>query len=96
MNAGENIVHNAGGNIISSAQKNVQITAGESITETANDDYTLTANNIDEIAMKSRSSKATSITENMNSGQMLSSKDNIVLESAKEILNNSGKKVKLQ
>ena len=96
VNAGENIVYNAGGNIIVAAQKNVQITAGESITETANEDYTLTALNIDEIAMKNRSSKATSITENMNSGQMLSSKDNIILESAKEILNNSGKKVKLQ
>ena len=96
VNAGENIVYNAGGNIVVSAQKNINIVASESITETANEDYSLTATNINETAMQSRSSKATSITENMDKGQFLSTKDSITLESAKEVFNNSGKKVKMQ
>ena len=69
VNAGENIIYNAGGNIVSSAQKNVNTIAGESITELANEDYSLTASNIFETAQIGRSSKAKSITENMEKGQ---------------------------
>jgi type VI secretion system secreted protein VgrG len=96
VNAGENIIYNAGNNIIASAQKNVNIIAGESITELANDDYSLTASNIFETAQKGRSSKAASITENMEKGHMISTKEAIHVESAKEVNINSGKKVKMQ
>ncbi|WP_415782650.1 phage baseplate assembly protein V, partial [Flavobacterium jumunjinense] len=96
VNAGENIIYSAGGNIVSSAQKNINIIAGESITELANEDYSLTASNIFETAQIGRSSKAKSITENMEKGNIISSKEAIHVESAKEVNVNSGKKVNMQ
>jgi type VI secretion system secreted protein VgrG len=96
ITAGENIIYNAGNNIVVSAQKNVNIIAGQSLTELANDDYSLTASNIFETAQKGRSSKAASITENMEKGHMISTKDTIHVESAKEVNINSGKNVKMQ
>ena len=94
--AGENVLINAGNNIVASAQKNVNILAGEDITETANDDYNLTASNIIETAEVGRSSMAKKITENMQSGAYISTKDAINVESAKEVNVNSGKQVKMQ
>ncbi|MPT31094.1 MAG: type VI secretion system tip protein VgrG [Chryseobacterium sp.] len=94
--AGENVLINAGNNIIASAQKNVNILAGEDITETANDDYNLTASNIIETAEVGRSSMAKKITENMQSGAYISTKEAINVESAKEVNVNSGKQVKMQ
>ncbi|QBA20397.1 DUF2345 domain-containing protein [Chryseobacterium indologenes] len=94
--AGENVQINAGKNIIASAQRNVNIMAGEDITETANDDYNLTASNIIETAEAGRKSTAKNITENMESGSYISTKDAINVESAKEVLINSGKQVKMQ
>lgn len=94
--AGENVQINAGRNIIASAQRNVNIMAGEDITETANDDYNLTASNIIETAEVGRSSRAKNITENMEAGSYISTKDAINVESAKEVNINSGKQVKMQ
>ncbi|WP_439480657.1 type VI secretion system Vgr family protein [Chryseobacterium aquaticum] len=94
--AGENLLINAGNNIVASAQKNVNILAGEDITETANDDYNLTASNIIETAEVGRSSMAKKITENMQSGAYISTKEAINVESAKEVNINSGKQVKMQ
>ncbi|KNB63053.1 type VI secretion system Vgr family protein [Chryseobacterium sp. Hurlbut01] len=94
--AGENVLINAGNNIVASAQKNVNILAGEDITETANDDYNLTASNIIETAEVGRSSKARKITENMQYGAYISTKEAINVESAKEVNVNSGKQVKMQ
>lgn len=94
--AGENVLINAGNNIVASAQKNVNILAGEDITETANDDYNLTASNIIETAEVGRSSMAKKITENMQSGAYISTKEAINVESAKEVNVNSGKQVKMQ
>ncbi|KUJ55381.1 type VI secretion system Vgr family protein [Chryseobacterium aquaticum] len=94
--AGENVLINAGNNIVASAQKNVNILAGEDITETANDDYNLTASNIIETAEVGRSSIAKKITENMQSGAYISTKEAINVESAKEVNVNSGKQVKMQ
>lgn len=94
--AGENVLINAGRNIVASAQKNVNILAGEDITETANDDYNLTASNIIETAEVGRSSIAKNITENMQSGAYISTKEAINVESAKEVNVNSGKQVKMQ
>ncbi|KQK24372.1 hypothetical protein AR438_17235 [Chryseobacterium aquaticum] len=94
--AGENLLINAGNNIVASAQKNVNILAGEDITETANDDYNLTASNIIETAEVGRSSMAKKITENMQSGAYISTKEAINVESAKEVNVNSGKQVKMQ
>ncbi|WP_443939965.1 phage baseplate assembly protein V [Pedobacter sp. MW01-1-1] len=94
--AGENVLIDAGKNIIASARRNVNIMAGEDITETANGDYNLTASNITETAEAGRSSKAKSITENMESGSYVSTKDAINVESATDVLINSGKQVKMQ
>ena len=96
FNAGENVQINAGSNIVASAQRNVNILAGEDITETANDDYNLIASNIMETAMQGRSSRAKNITENMESGSYISTKDAINVESAKEVNINSGKEVKMK
>ena len=94
--AGESILFNAGKSIVASAQDNVDITASENISVTANQDYNLTASNIIEDATKERISKAKSITENMQQGQYVSTKEAIHVESAKEVNINSGKKVKVQ
>ncbi|MDI9310492.1 MAG: phage baseplate assembly protein V, partial [Limnohabitans sp.] len=94
--AGESILLNAGKNIVATAQENVDITASENISVTANQDYNLTASNIIEDATKERISKAKSITESMQQGQYISTKEPIHVESAKEVNINSGKKVKVQ
>lgn len=96
INAGENIIMSAGQNIVASAQKDINVIAGESITEIASEDYNLTASNIIETALISRNSKAKSITENMETGSYISTKESINVESAKEVNINSGKQVKMQ
>ncbi|MFB9076280.1 type VI secretion system Vgr family protein [Flavobacterium procerum] len=96
FNAGENIIMSAGQNIVASSQKDINIVAGESITEIASEDYNLTASNIIETALVGRNSKAKSITENMEIGSYISTKEAINVESAKEVNINSGKQVKMQ
>lgn len=96
INAGESIIMSAGQNIVASAQKDINVVAGDSITEIASEDYNLTASNIIETALLSRNSKAKSITENMETGSYISTKESINVESAKEVNINSGKQVKMQ
>jgi type VI secretion system secreted protein VgrG len=96
INAGENIIMSAGQNIVASAQKDINVVAGDSITEIASEDYNLTASNIIETALVGRNSKAKSITENMEIGSYISTKESINMESAKEVNINSGKQVKMQ
>nr|WP_315222327.1 phage baseplate assembly protein V [uncultured Flavobacterium sp.] len=96
INAGESIIMSAGQNIVASAQKDINVVAGDSITEIASEDYNLTASNIIETALVGRNSKAKSITENMEIGSYISTKESINMESAKEVNINSGKQVKMQ
>ncbi|MBP4136745.1 type VI secretion system Vgr family protein [Flavobacterium geliluteum] len=96
INAGESIIMSAGQNIMASAQKDINVVAGDSITEIASEDYNLTASNIIETALVGRNSKAKSITENMEIGSYISTKESINMESAKEVNINSGKQVKMQ
>ena len=96
INAGESIIMSAGQNIVATAQKDINVVAGDSITEIASEDYNLTASNIIETALLSRNSKAKSITENMETGSYISTKESINVESAKEVNINSGKQVKMQ
>jgi type VI secretion system secreted protein VgrG len=96
INAGESIIMSAGQNIVATAQKDINVIAGESITEIASEDYNLTASNIIETALVGRNSKAKSITENMEIGSYISTKESINVESAKEVNINSGKQVKMQ
>lgn len=96
INAGENIIMSAGQNIVANAKKDINVIAGESITEIASEDYNLTASNIIETALIGRNSKAKSITENMETGSYISTKESINVESAKQVNINSGKQVKMQ
>ena len=79
ISAGEHIYSNAGGNIASNAGENHSVMA-ENITMVANDNINKTATNIEKMA------------EHIN---LNSSKDNIEVHSAQEIVNKSGSKVKL-
>lgn len=96
ISAGESIIMSAGQNIVTTAKKDINVIAGESITEIASEDYNLTASNIIENALVGRNSKAKSITENMEIGSYISTKECINVESAKEVNINSGQQVKMQ
>lgn len=96
ISAGESIIMSAGQNIVTTAKKDINVIAGDSITEIASEDYNLTASNIIENALVGRNSKAKSITENMEKGSYISTKESINVESAKEVNINSGQQVKMQ
>jgi type VI secretion system secreted protein VgrG len=96
MNAGESIMMSAGQNIVATAQKDINVIAGESITEIASEDYNLTATNIIETALVGRNSKAKSITEKIETGSYISSKEVVNVESSTSVNVNSGKQVKMQ
>ncbi|KQO32763.1 Vgr family protein [Flavobacterium sp. Leaf82] len=96
ISAGESIIMSAGQNIVTTAKKDINVIAGDSITEIASEDYNLTASNIIENALVGRNSKAKSITENMEIGSYISTKESINVESAKEVNIYSGQQVKMQ
>lgn len=82
-------------NIDISATENISIGAGDNISAHAGEDYSLNAKNITNQAEMDLIMQAKSIEKNAEKIKIESTKENLQLSSSKQVVNNSGEKVKL-
>ncbi|MEC5147039.1 type VI secretion system tip protein VgrG [Chitinophaga sp. 212800010-3] len=94
ISAPENVTINAR-NISFTAAENIQVNAGKNLTQAAVKDFSLMAANIREVADDTLQRTAKTIEKTAEKVSMNSTKENIEMHSAKQIVNKSGDKAKL-
>lgn len=90
----ENITINAK-NISFTAKENIQVSAGKNLSQTAVKDFSLLAANIKEVADDTLQRTAKNIEKTAEKVSLNSTKENIEMHSAKQIVNKSGDKAKM-